>query len=135
MFENMTFLYVEDDPNSRRVMNVIMTRLLSVKDIIIFEDSENFLERLTSLDHEPDIILLDINVHPLSGFDMIRLIRQLPNHTDTPVIALTASIMSEEVEKLRVAGFNGTISKPLSMSAIPQLLTQVANGESVWYIA
>lgn len=72
-------------------------------------------------------------MEPTNGFEMIHLIRQMPEYQDKPVIALTASVMSEEVEQLRAAGFNGTISKPLPMSEFPALLQRIARGESVWY--
>ena len=135
MLEDIVFLYVEDDPNSRKVMNLLMTKFLKVKALFLFEDSTDFENRLRDLDPIPEIILLDIQVYPLDGFDMLKIIRQTPKLQQSKVIALTASVMNEEVERLRTAGFDGTISKPLSMSNFPTLIHRIANGESVWYIA
>ncbi len=56
--------------------------------------------------------------------------------TKTPqIIALTASVMNEEVAQLRQSGFNGAIAKPLSFSTFPALMERIANGETVWHIA
>lgn len=135
MLENISFLYVEDDPNSRRVMNLIMSKAMKVKKLVIFEDSYDFESKLEQLESRPDIILLDINVEPLDGFDMLRIIRQSAVLKNVKVIALTASVMNEEVQKLRAAGFDGTISKPLSLPILPGLFESIAKGESVWYVA
>jgi len=135
MFEDTIFLYVEDDPNSRKVMNLLMKRAMQAKALFMFEDSHHFEERLEALTAVPDVVLLDIQVEPLDGFEMISIIRQMPKFANAKVIALTASVMNEEVEKLRTAGFDGTISKPLCMTAFPTLVQRIAAGESVWHIA
>ena len=134
MLENMAFLYIEDDPSNCKLMQLMMTRLVKVGHLFIFDDSTDFIDRLTDLDPKPDVILMDIHVKPLNGFDMLPLIRQLPHYQATPVIALTAVINDRELAQIKTAGFDGMISKPLSMSVFPMLLQEIANGDSVWYI-
>ncbi len=135
MFDDIVFLYVEDDKNSQRLMSLFMDKVLKAKELILFGDSHNFLERLHDLAVMPDVILLDIQVEPLCGFEMIRLLRQSPMYQDKKVIALTASVMNHEVKKLRTAGFDGTISKPLAMPVFPELMKRVVKGEPVWHMA
>ncbi|MCB0034498.1 MAG: response regulator [Anaerolineales bacterium] len=134
MLNTLSFLYVEDDPNSRKVMDLIMNKAMQVKSLVIFEDSKDFQTRLENLSPRPDIILLDIHVEPLDGFEMLKIIRQSANLHGVKVIALTASVMNEEIEKLRTEGFDGTVSKPLSLPILPGLFERIANGESVWHI-
>ena len=50
------------------------------------------------------------------------------------VVALTASVMSEEVARLKRRGFDGAIAKPLNVEAFPDLIARIMEGESVWYI-
>lgn len=133
--EDVSFLYVEDDPHSRQVMELILTKAAKVRSLVIFEDSQDFPNRLQKLDPIPDIILLDIHVDPYDGFEMLAFVHQSEKMKNAKVIALTASVMNEEVEAMREKGFDGTISKPLSVSTFPGLIQHIAEGESVWYVA
>jgi CheY-like chemotaxis protein len=135
MNENTSFLYVEDDPRSRQVMDLIMKKAMKIQNLFVFEESSNFLARMKALPQQPDVILLDIHVTPHDGFAMLNMVRQDAELKGAKVIALTASVMNEEVESLRAQGFDGAISKPLSVSLFPGLIGQVVAGESVWYVA
>ena len=77
---------------------------------------------------------LDIHMDPIDGFEMLRLIQQNPDYHSIPVVALTASVMNEEVRKLRECGFDGVIAKPLDYDTFPHALTRILNGEQVWKI-
>ena len=128
-------LYVEDDPPSRKVMSLILTKSAGVANHAVFENSENFLSRLNALAFTPDIFLLDIHLAPLDGFAILQVLRASAEYRSRKVIALTASVMNEEVQRLRAAGFDGAISKPVDHRQIPILLERVFNGESVWSIS
>jgi CheY-like chemotaxis protein len=134
MFAGLSFVYVEDDMLSREVMQLMMENAMGVTDLTLFENSTDFLTRLEALEHTPDIILLDIYVRPHDGFDMLKMLRKTPRYNATRIIALTASVMNEEVEKLRIAGFDGAIAKPLSVTTFPSLIERIARGESVWHV-
>ncbi len=127
-------LYFEDDPLSRDVMRACLTRGLGYHNVTIFEDSSDFEGRLAGLSLRPDVIFLDIHMEPIDGFAMLRLIRQSGAYQATKVIALTASVMNEEVKMLKEAGFDGVISKPLDYDIFPTVLRRILNGEQVWHI-
>jgi CheY-like chemotaxis protein len=127
-------LYVEDDPRSRKIMRMLLAGEMELTNITIFEDSADFLERLQALQPQPNIILLDIHVKPYTGFEMLKFVRQLPQFQETPVIALTASVMNEEVEHLRSSGFQGVIAKPVDIDTFPGLLNRILDGEIIWRI-
>jgi CheY-like chemotaxis protein len=135
MFNEFSYLYIEDDESSRKVIHLIMQQVMGVERLTIFEDSHNFMERLAALPEPPDVILLDIHVRPLSGFEMLKLLRQSPEHCLKPIIALTASVMNEEIIQLRASGFDGAIAKPLRYQTFPDLLTKILRGEQVWHVA
>ncbi|MBI5929598.1 MAG: response regulator [Chloroflexi bacterium] len=128
-------LYVEDDLLSREIMITLVVEILGIQRLILLEDSNYFEERLASLPYRPDVFLLDIHVLPLDGFQMLELIRHHTDYQDAKVVALTASVMSDEVRKLRTAGFDGVIAKPISQSIFPDLLSRVLQGEQVWHIS
>lgn len=127
-------LYFEDDELSREVMRVCLTRGMGYQKVWIFEDSANFESRLSSVGLKPDVIFLDIHMEPIDGFAMLKLIRQSASFQSTKVIALTASVMNEEVKMLKEAGFDGVIAKPLDYDTFPNALNRILNGEQVWHI-
>jgi two-component system, cell cycle response regulator DivK len=127
-------LCVEDDASNRLVMKLLVEKTLHVKNYAIFENSTDFLPRIRNLPVQPDIILLDIHVSPFNGFQMLQMIREDPVYFDTKVVALTASVMNEEVERLRKSGFDGAIGKPITLSTFPVVIERILNGESIWQV-
>lgn len=134
MANNYVFLYVEDDPTSRIVMEMILKYNFADAGLTMFEDSTDFPNRLQTLPAKPDIIFLDIHMHPFTGFEMLKMIRDHQDYADCTVIALTASVMSEEIEQLEVCGFNGAIAKPLSRDAFPKLIERIIAGDCIWHV-
>lgn len=130
----LNVLYVEDDANSRAVLSMIARIQPDFMALTLFEDSADFAARLAALSPQPDLILLDIHVEPHDGFVMLRQIRALPAFDTTPVVALTASVMNDEVQVLQDAGFSGVVSKPLNLEMFPALIQRIIDGEVVWYV-
>jgi CheY-like chemotaxis protein len=127
-------LYFEDDALSREVMKACLTRGLGYHNVSIFADSSDFEGRINGLSSKPDIVFLDIHIEPIDGFAMLKLIRQSETYQSTKVIALTASVMNEEVKILKEAGFDGVIAKPLDYDIFPSVLHRILKGEQVWHI-
>ncbi|HLA45388.1 MAG TPA: response regulator [Aggregatilineales bacterium] len=129
-----TFLYVEDDVMSRKVMQTLITRVLNYQNMVIFEDSSNFMERVYALECVPDVIFLDVQIHPYNGYEMLQMLRDDPEFYDTIIIAMTANVMSNDVEKLQQAGFSGLIGKPVMKDIFPELVEKILQGQSIWYV-
>ena len=127
-------LYVEDDPQSRKLMKMLLKGRMQLPEVTILENSEDFLERVKALSQKPDIIFLDIHVKPHNGFEMLKMLRQTDAMNGVPVVALTASVMNEEVQQLRSSGFNGCLAKPVDLSTFPDTLSRILNGEKIWRI-
>lgn len=127
-------LYVEDDPISREVMELLCDLELEGINLSMFEDSADFIYRLEKLPAQPDIFLLDIHIRPIDGFEMLDQIREHPDFKDAKVLALTASVMNEEVQTLKQAGFDGGIAKPIDAVDLYDIFSRVIAGEKVWHI-
>jgi two-component system, cell cycle response regulator DivK len=134
MNDNPIILYVEDDPLSREVMEIILRDGMGIHQFTILPDSKDFLDKLKQLQPKPTVILLDIHIQPHSGFEMLKMVRADEAFKDITTVAFTASVMSQEVQELKNAGFNGAIAKPVDFDTFPQLLTRILNGEKVWRI-
>jgi CheY-like chemotaxis protein len=127
-------LYVEDEAKSRRVMQMLLVNSMKLEHVNIFDDSSDFMARVDALTPKPDVIFLDIHVAPYNGFQMLELLRKSGRYTDTLIVALTASVMNEEVTQLRESGFDGCLSKPIDIDTFPELLSLILRGEELWHI-
>ena len=70
----------------------------------------------------PDLILMDIQLPEVSGFDITRRMKEEDGLRDIPVIAVTAFAMKGDEDKIRECGCNGYISKPISIESFIQTI-------------
>ena len=103
-------MVVEDNPD-----NMMLVRdLLSLGNHQVVECNDA-LETLKILKETcPDLILLDIQLPNMDGFELARLIRKQPEYSNTPIIACTALVMPRDREKIKEVGMNDFISKPIN---------------------
>lgn len=134
MIEEPIFLYVEDDPMSREVMQLLMSNIVQ-RPITIFEDSTDFLERFKALPQMPNVIFLDIHMLPHDGYEILQMVRSVEGGETITIIAMTASVMALDVEQLRRAGFDGLVGKPIRNRIFPELLEKILNKEPVWFVS
>jgi CheY-like chemotaxis protein len=134
MYSQPSVLYIEDNPQSRTVMRVLLRGRMGLSNVTIFEDSTDFRARVEALDPVPDLILLDIHMEPYDGFEMLRVLRQLGKFDQIPIVALTASVMHEEVQLLKTAGFSSCLAKPIDLSSFPDIIHRILDGEAIWRI-
>ena len=85
-------------------------------------DGPNTLEVASSF--QPELILLDINMPGLSGYQVARALRAQPQFRTTVLIALTGYGQTENVRRALETGFNAHIVKPLESSVLEQMLEQ-----------
>lgn len=128
------FVYVEDDANSRMIVKVLLTRVMNFKHLTIFEDSDDILARLEKLSPQPNVFFIDIQMKPLDGYELLKLLREDERYRNATMVAMTANVMSHDVEQLKVAGFDGLIGKPILNDTFPQLMERILDGQSIWYI-
>ena len=77
----------------------------------------------------PDVILLDINLPGMNGFDTLKLLREDPLTAHIPALAISANAMASDIQKGREAGFLRYLTKPIKvdefMLALNEALEQV----------
>jgi CheY-like chemotaxis protein len=81
--------------------------------------AHNGVEGLEILkEYKPTLILMDLSMPEMTGWDMFKLVRADEATAHIPVIALTAHAMSGDEERVMAAGFDGYIAKPFSVATI-----------------
>ena len=128
-------VYVEDDENSILVMKMVVERVMGLPKLHVLQSRADFVQQVKELGVVPDVFLLDIQMKPYGGLELLSMLRGDPQFTESKVIALTASVTNEEVSLLKSGGFDGAIAKPLNIDVFPDLIARIINGEHIWYIA
>ena len=75
-------------------------------------------------EHRPDLILMDIQLPDMDGGTALIHLRGEPSTANIPVIALTAQAMGGDRERLLGAGFDGYLTKPISIKEFPDQVRQ-----------
>jgi two-component system sensor histidine kinase TorS len=128
-------VYVEDDENSIFVMKMVVERVMKLPTLHVLQSQDDFVQQVEGLGIMPDVFMLDIQMKPYDGFELLSMLRSDLNFNKCKVIAITASVTNDEVSLLKSSGFDGAIAKPLNIEVFPDLIARIINGEQVWYIA
>jgi signal transduction histidine kinase/CheY-like chemotaxis protein len=112
---NLSLLLAEDNEFNRLVAEDTLTELLPDIQISVAENGAIAVDMVR--EHNYDLILMDIQMPVMNGLDATRMIRtQLPeNKKNTRIIAMTANVLQEDVQRYLDAGMNAYISKPFQV--------------------
>ncbi|MBN2407770.1 MAG: response regulator [Elusimicrobia bacterium] len=105
---NKKILLIEDNPFNREIAEISLRK--AGYDIMMAENGEEGMQKLEK--DEPDLVLLDLALPKISGWDIVKMLRQNPRYRDLPVIALTAHAMVGDKEKALEVGCSSYLSKP-----------------------
>lgn len=114
-------LYVEDNPSNLRLMERIIDRRPDLE-LLSAHNAEFGLELART--RAPDIILMDINLPGMNGFDALDLLRRDKRTKEIPVLAVTANATTRDIQHGEIAGFGAYITKPLNITDVLQAIDQ-----------
>ncbi len=119
-----TILYIEDNPGNR----MLIRRILEAEGYTVIEavDGPQGLERAEHM--TPDLILMDINLPGIDGYELTGLLKKLEHIACVPVIAMTANVMKGDREKTLAAGCDGYIQKPVDVDQLPLDIARFLKG-------
>jgi CheY-like chemotaxis protein len=116
--QKQVIMAVEDNEDNRD----LIVKVLSHRgyDVIGVSDGSEALVRLSEV--APDLILMDINLPGMDGYEVTRRIRHNETFGKIPIVALTAHAMRGDKEKSLAAGCNAYVSKPINVHTFPDVI-------------
>jgi two-component system, cell cycle response regulator DivK len=119
-------LIVDDSEDMRNLMQ----QILEEDDYILgfAEDGQQVLQKVTEF--QPDLILLDMSLPGMSGWEIVPQLRHTPNLAHIPVIAVTAHVSKADQERAIVLGCNAHLGKPFDIEMLLETITQVLENPS-----
>jgi two-component system, cell cycle response regulator DivK len=114
-------LIVEDDPKNMKL--AMMTLKPHGYELISAVDGEEAVK--VALAEKPDIILMDMQLPKMNGMEATRKIRENPDFTKIPILALTAFAMKGDEEKYIEAGCTSYMSKPINTRELPAVVAKL----------
>jgi signal transduction histidine kinase/CheY-like chemotaxis protein/streptogramin lyase len=111
-------LVVDDHPENRLVLLRLLEPLGFV--VVLAENGQAGIDEARR--HQPDFIFMDLVMPVMMGFDAVAVLRQMPAFKDTPIIAVSASVLDMDQEQSRRVGCDNFISKPIEVNTVFTLL-------------
>jgi two-component system, cell cycle response regulator DivK len=103
-------LIVEDTEDNRQILRDLLTSA----DYELIEAEDGAAGVAMAAEHKPDLILMDIQLPVMDGYEATRRIKADPTLRHIPIIAVTSYALSGDEEKTRAAGCDAYVAKPFS---------------------
>jgi len=121
-------LYIEDNAANR----LLVRRILEAEGFSVAEAVDGPTGLSTAAAEVPDLILLDINLPEIDGYELARRLRSMPNLQAVPILAITANVMRGDRERSLAAGCSGYIQKPIYVDRLPEQVRSVLADRSAF---
>lgn len=123
-------LVVEDEPRNAALISV-MLKIAGVQHVY---ECRSGLVITPTVQQMPavDLILLDLQLPGEDGYQIYKRLRADSAFSRTAIVAVTAQVMPDDVERADKAGFDGFLGKPLNFDRFPSQIQRLLSGERVW---
>ena len=118
-------LYIEDNPENRMLVRAI----LESEGYTVVDAEDGLAGIEAAVREEPALILLDVNLPGIDGYEVVAILKSFPAFANTPVVALTAYAMEGDRQRTLVAGCEGYIQKPIDVDTFPRQVEEFLHGK------
>ena len=108
-------LYIEDNFENR----TLVKRILEAESFVVLEADDGPSGMRVAEQEAPALILMDINLPEIDGYEVTAKLRQIPSLAHVPIVALTANVLKGDRERSLAAGCDGYIQKPVDVDLLP----------------
>ncbi|MBV9576099.1 MAG: response regulator, partial [Gammaproteobacteria bacterium] len=122
----LSILLVEDNLINQKIAKLMLEDLGCKVEVI--DNGQTVLEKKSTL-LQYDLILMDVGLPDMSGFDIVARLRLEPSLKNMPIVAITAHILEGDRQQAYAAGMNKVIAKPISYEELEMVLQEYAVGE------
>jgi signal transduction histidine kinase len=124
MDQETKILYVEDDPSSE----ILVRRVLESAGYQVVTASNGLAALEVAKRERPDLILMDINIGGLDGYEVTTRLRTIEGLKQIPIVAVTATTLNGDRERALIAGCIGYIPKPIDVDEFPSQVRSFLQG-------
>ena len=115
-------LYIEDNLSNLKLIETILSTKPEVK---LLSAMQGGIGLELARRHRPDLILLDLHLPDIDGDVVLARLRAEPQTRDIPVVMLSADAMPGQIERLRAAGIQHYLTKPLNVREFLRVLDEM----------
>lgn len=119
-----TLIYIEDNPANVELVSRILRRRADIK-FIYASTAKLGLDLIYG--HDPDLVLLDIHLPDMNGFELLKILKMKDQTKGIPVVALSANAMVHDIEKGLNAGFYRYLTKPINVKDFLETIDELFN--------
>ncbi|MBF0119547.1 MAG: response regulator [Desulfobacterales bacterium] len=124
MDTSIKILIVDDFATMRRILKNILKQI-GFKNIDEADDGANALEQLKTVKY--DLIISDWNMPKMTGLELLKNVRSMPDFKSTPFLMVTAEAQKQNVIEAVQAGVSNYVVKPFTAEAISDKLSKILN--------
>jgi signal transduction histidine kinase len=117
---HFTVIYVEDNPANMELVAAILFR----QNLKLLQAPDARLGIELAKAHKPDLILMDINLPGMDGYEALKKLRADPSFDSTPVIAVSANAMESDIKRGLSAGFTDYVPKPIHVRSFLEVVNK-----------
>ena len=119
-------LYIEDNLDNM----ILVKRVLEIEGYEVIAAHSGTEGLAKAIENRPDIIITDINLPDIDGYEITYSLKQDKKTAHIPVVAMTANVMKKDKEHVFDAGCDGYISKPIDVDELPEQIENFLKGAS-----
>lgn len=120
-------VYIEDQPDSAALIERILTAF-GYHVVVTYTGHDGIM---AALEYQPELILVDLDLPDISGFEVAMHLRELGDFRRTPIIAITSQDSDEYRGMARVAEISGYLTKPVSVEQLTRKIEQYIGAEDL----
>ncbi|HEV8672461.1 MAG TPA: ATP-binding protein [Methylomirabilota bacterium] len=122
--KGIKILYIEDNPENRMLARAV----LEAEGYTVVDAEDGLAGIEVAISEKPALILLDVNLPGVDGYEVVAILKSFPSLATTPVIAVTAYAMEGDRQRTLVAGCDGYIHKPIDVDVFPRQVSEFLQG-------
>ncbi|HEX9958963.1 MAG TPA: response regulator [Fibrella sp.] len=120
-----TIFVAEDDEDDQFLLRTAFASTGVACDLVFFTNGEELINQLAISAHRPTLVLLDLNMPVMDGFQTLSYLRNQDAYRTMPVLVLTTSSQREDVTKAYSLGANSFITKPHQYADLTRSVQQL----------